>query len=315
MEKKEAAPRYRILSFDGGGLRGLLSLELMRRISEKTKNPAWYRDGQFYAGTSTGGLIALSIANGADLETIKKFYTEDGPKIFNRRTWFYVTSFLRSLHIGYKRDGLVENLRKMFGVKRLADLEKKVLLVSFDLNKEEEETGRFLWQPKVIHNFKPFADDMPIVDAGLCTSAAPTYLPSFGSFIDGGVCANNPSMCALAQVMNETGDAEEVQLENVVLISFGTGNQPAPIPVRNLKWGIFRWNTKLLKLLGDGGLKMVDYQCKRVLKKDQYRRIDVNLKKRIELDDVKKLDEIVEIAAAVPEAQIAEWATWIDEHW
>lgn len=314
MAKKKTA-RYRILSFDGGGLRGLLSLELLQRISQKTKDPDWYKKGQFYAGTSTGGLIALSIANGSDIEKIKAFYTEDGPKIFNRRTFYYLTSFLRSLHIGYKRDPLLENLRKMFGTKRLTELEKKVLLVSFDLNRKEEETGRFVWQPKVIHNFHPYADDLAIVDAGLSTSAAPTYLPSFGSFIDGGVCANNPAMCALAQVMNETGDAGEVDLSEVVLVSIGTGNQPAPISTRDLKWGILKWNTKLLKLLGDGGLKMVDYQCKRILDKDRYQRIDVNLVERIELDDVRKLDEIKEIAGSVPEAQIQAWANWIDEHW
>jgi patatin-like phospholipase/acyl hydrolase len=310
---KKAAVKYRILSFDGGGLRGLLSLELLKRISEKTKDVEWYQAGQLFAGTSTGGLIAMALADGQKLEKIKEFYTDAGPQIFNRKTFYYFTSLLRFTHIGYKRDLLEKNLREMFREKKITELDKKVLVVTFDVNKEVYK-GRFVWQPKIMHNFAPNADDLTMVETGLRTSAAPTYLPSRASFIDGGVCANNPSMCALAQIMNESGDAGEIDDTKAVLISVGTGNSPAPISERDLKWGILKWNTKLLKLLNDGGIKMVDYQCSRVLK-DRYLRIDVDLAEKIDLDDVKKLDDIVRIAAEVPEAKIREWADWIDEHW
>ena len=311
---KKTAPKYRILSFDGGGLRGLLSLELLRRVCEKTeKAKDWYVQSDLFAGTSTGGLIALGLADGKNIEEIKEFYTGAGPKIFNRKTFYYFTSLLRFTHIGYRRDLLEKTLIAMFGDKKIDALKKRVMVVSFDLNKEASP-GRFVWQPKVIHNFPFRLDDVSIVDAGLSTSAAPTYLPSRESLIDGGVCANNPAMCALTQVLDDRGENKVRNVEDIVMVSIGTGNNPAPIGVRNLDWGILKWNTRLLKLLNDGGIKMVDYQCGRILK-DRYLRIDVELKEKIELDDVTKLDEIMRIAAAVPEEQIREWAAWIDKNW
>ncbi len=311
--RKRAASRYRILSFDGGGLRGLLSLDLLIRIAAKTKNAEWYDEARLFAGTSTGGLIALALADGQKPDRIREFYTGSGPQIFNRKTLYYVSSFLRTFHVGYKRDQLEKNLTEMFSDKKITELDKKVLVVSFDVNKEVGP-GRFVWQPKIIHNFPHKSDELTLVETGLRTSAAPTYLPSRDTFIDGGVCANNPSMCALTQILDDRG-GEAPSLDNAVLISIGTGNQPAPISRRNLKWGIFRWNTKLLKLLGDGGLKMVDYQCQRILDEDRYLRIDVDLAEKIDLDDVRKLDEIERIANSVSDEKIAEWAAWIDRNW
>lgn len=63
---------YRILSLDGGGIRGLLSLVLLERLAAQA--PGWLRKVHLLAGTSTGGIIALGLAHGVPLADIRALY-------------------------------------------------------------------------------------------------------------------------------------------------------------------------------------------------------------------------------------------------
>ena len=62
MANSAAANAYRILSIDGGGLRGIIPLVLLERLDLAA--PGWRKSINMHAGTSTGGLIALCLANG-----------------------------------------------------------------------------------------------------------------------------------------------------------------------------------------------------------------------------------------------------------
>jgi hypothetical protein len=82
-----------------------------------------------------------------------------------------------------------------------------------------------------------------------------------------------------------------------------------------LEWGALGWNLKLLRLLNDGPLGIVDYQCDRVLGKSRYLRVQPELPCDIELDDAKALPRMGEIVAAIPDATIQAWADWIAKDW
>lgn len=75
--------KYRVLSIDGGGIRGIVSTVIMERLAAKEGLGGFLDKVDLIAGTSTGGLVALGIARGLDLDEIRGLYELDGPKIFD----------------------------------------------------------------------------------------------------------------------------------------------------------------------------------------------------------------------------------------
>ena len=65
---------YRILSLDGGGIRGVLTVVLMQRLAEEAGLGDWIDSADLLAGTSTGGLIALGLARGIPLEELREVF-------------------------------------------------------------------------------------------------------------------------------------------------------------------------------------------------------------------------------------------------
>jgi len=305
--------KYRIISFDGGGLRGLLSLGMMERISQKLGSDSWIEQADIFAGTSTGGLIALGLAAGKSVEEIKSFYEMNGPSIFDRNTFLYISSIFRTFHIGYENKDLEEALGLMFGDKKLTDIEKDVLVVSFDL--KEKIGKRASWAPKIFHNIKGEGQDADLArEVGLYTSAAPTYLPSVEGYIDGGVCANNPSMCAIAQLL-DTRTENRKDVSEIYMLSIGTGVEPKSIGQKNIRWGIFGWNVKILQIIMDGSVGIADYQCKHLLSKERYNRFQLDLDDNIGMDDASKIEEMESIANSIKGSTIEAWADWINVRW
>jgi hypothetical protein len=149
---------------------------------------------------------------------------------------------------------------------------------------------------------------------GLYTSAAPTYLPSVDGYIDGGVCANNPSMCALAQVL-DTRLAQAREAHEIHLLSVGTGVSPECVPRKTVKWGILGWNLRLLRVIMDGSTGIADYQCRQILTPERYLRLQTDLTEQIELDDAARIPEMEALAAGIDAGRIREWAGWIREKW
>lgn len=304
---------YRIMSFDGGGLKGLLSLGMMRRISERLGSTDWIARTDLFAGTSTGGLVALGLAAGHSTGELARFYRERGLSIFNKKTFLYRTSIFRTLHIGYENRALREPLGELLGEKRLTELEKDVLVVAFDL--KQKQGKRASWAPKIFHSLAGEGRDEDLArEVALYTSAAPTYLPSVEGYIDGGVCANNPSMCALAQLF-DARTREKPALEEIRMLSFGTGVNPKCLEARDIRWGIFGWNLKLLEIIMEGSVGIADYQCRHLLSEKRYRRVQLELAREIDMDDASRIDEMQEIVEGIPGSLIEEWAEWIANHW
>src|ERR1035437_4195626 len=75
--------KYRIVSIDGGGIRGLITTILLQRNVKTPGFENFLKSIDLLAGTSTGGLLALGIAYGLDLSQIREFYVKKGPKIFD----------------------------------------------------------------------------------------------------------------------------------------------------------------------------------------------------------------------------------------
>ena len=75
--------KYRILALDGGGIRGLITVVMMQDLAKEAGLTNWLDKMDLVAGTSTGGILALAIAKGVDLNLMRELYENKGKSVFD----------------------------------------------------------------------------------------------------------------------------------------------------------------------------------------------------------------------------------------
>ncbi len=288
---------YKILSIDGGGIRGIIPARVLERL--ETHVPGIVQEFDLYAGSSTGAVLAAGFASGFDPRFMRQMYQGFGEQVFVDSIWDDLRDLKYILGADYSIDNLKALLERVIGETTLGDLEKKVLIATFDLKDESRDPPR--WKPKFFHNYPDSRGDSQekLVDVVIRSAAAPIYFPIYQGYIDGGVSAINPSMCALAQAFNEG-------FLDLRLLSLGTGNNPRWLDEQNGDWGVYQWGLNLVNLVMDGGSEVADYQCRQILK-DQYFRLQPQLLKPIGMDEWRSTDELLEIAEAIDLEPILAW--------
>jgi patatin-like phospholipase/acyl hydrolase len=247
----EPSDRFRILSVDGGGMRGLIPAlviaDLERRLQEGAGPNARVADYfHMFAGTSTGGLVALSLTV-PDLpdkpdrplitaKTLADLYTGDGPNIFHRTLWRKLRTLWGWIAPKYGSAPLEKAVEHRLGDKaKLADALRELVVVAYDMTASEpyffkrwpareelEKEG-----PKGTKEKEP-TKNHPLVDAALATSAAPTYFPSRKvdehALVDGGVFAANPTIAAVVEALKRRSDEpHHLSTDDLLVLSIGTG--------------------------------------------------------------------------------------------
>ena len=289
---------HKIISFDGGGIRGVLTAAVLERLV--AAHPSLIGNATLLAGTSTGGLIALGLANGMAPGDLRRLYQDAGASIFDNSGRFSLGGKLRSK---YSNDNLEQTVSGVFGNLTLGNLAKEVLVPSFDLDANQDTPAR-AWKPKFFTNRVGEGDRAELVaDVALRTSAAPTIFPIYQGYIDGGVVANNPSVAALAQVMKHTTGQPIVDpTTGVLLLSLGTGTSFRWIDSTDGEWGGASWiqDGRILDLMLEGVGDVADFQCRQILD-DRYTRLapvfppDVI----VDLDDESMIEYLVSFANSV----------------
>ena len=301
---------FNILSLDGGGIRGLLSCKLLERLERLY--PGYLEKVNMFAGTSTGGILALGLAAGLSPAEIADLYQKDGLRIFSKNIWDKIGDIDRFYYADYKNNALEEALKAKFGDLRLGDLKKKVMISSFRLDSGSvTKMGVRSWKPKFFQNFDddPSDCDQKVVDVALRTSAAPTYFPVYQGFADGGLVANNPSMCAVAQALDKSTGKQK--LNKITVLSIGTGVLPKYVSGFNENWGYLQWAPHLITIMIDGVSGVADYQCKQVLG-PRYLRLDVLFDRDISLDNVDEMPYLVQLA---DREEIKETQKWFGKYY
>ncbi len=310
----------RVLSLDGGGVKGVLEARIIERL--EAEHPFLHRV-EMFAGTSTGGILALALAAGMSPAECVALYRDNASKIFASRGFLDAASggadeYFRA---NYGQEGLRKVLEDAFGDRRLPSLDREVLVPTFDISR---------FRPKLLDR----SDDWSLVDAGLATSAAPSYLPvhvvresltgrvttkgSVRAFIDGGVYANNPSACAMDFAEIKLG----AHIAEHTLLSLGAGSTPYRPPddllaegVDTLDWGYRQWIVLpphlLLKVLFDGAVVSAHFSCKGKLK-DRYHRIQPPLPEDVDLAAADKVPLLMAVADGI---ELDETEEWIRSHW
>lgn len=255
----------RILSIDGGGIRGLVPALWLREL-ERMTGKRIFEMFDLIAGTSTGGILALGLTKpgaggGADFRAgeLVELYREHGREIFPRSAWRRVRSIWGSMEEKYPVAGLERVLRRYFGDVRLSEALTRVLVPSYEL------TTRSPWFFRSERAREDSRWDFAMWEAARATSAAPTYFEPARvgghALVDGGVYANNPTLCALAD------HCEVIGREPVMVVSLGTGEYVPSIRYEQArKWGVLQWARPVLDVMFDGVSKTTDHQVRHVLR-------------------------------------------------
>lgn len=306
--------KYRILSIDGGGLRGLIAVRLLEQLAEDPDLSGWLDQVDLIAGTSTGGIIALGLAAGLSLDEMGSLYQDKGAKIFDDSVWDNVKDVGKTIGADYSNRSLKRELKRVFGDSTLGSFKKKVAITAFDLDNQDDTERK--WKPKIFHNYSGAGTDKLHLARNVAayTSAAPTYFPAVDGFVDGGVFANNPSMVALSQAISRHNRSNErAELDDVVLLSVGTGFTPKYIKGQSLDWGFAQWAKPILEILTDGVMGIADYQCAQLLG-ERYERMQVSLAEHgnIAMDDVANIGLMNDIGRG---ADVRATKRWIEQQW
>lgn len=212
---------FRILSLDGGGLRGTFTAAVLAKWDDMLKAGGGndlISHFDLVAGTSTGAILAIGLALGLKPSDILDFYTTKGPNIFpkNRK----LRHWLKSKHDSAT---LRELLTGVYGDKTLAsDSLCRLVIPTVRAKQGQAEAIVTPHSPRIVL----LIVDMSAVDAALASSAAPTYFDestwegavSIETFLDGGVWANNPVLPALAEAVRYL----KIPLDRIDVLSIGT---------------------------------------------------------------------------------------------
>ena len=288
---------YKILSIDGGGIRGIIPARLLERL--EIQEPGLVQEFDLFAGTSTGAVLAAGFAYGFQPRFMRQMYQGFGVEVFADSLWDDLRDLKYLVGADYSLEPLKALLERVIGSTTLGDLPKKVLIATFDLKDESHDPPR--WKPKFFHNYpEPGGDEnQKLVDVVIRSAAAPVYFPIYQGYIDGGVAAINPSTCALAQAFHEG-------FLDVRLLSMGTGNNPRCLEQLDADWGVYQWGLNLVNMIMDGGSEVADYQCRQILA-DQYFRLQPQMPEPIGMDEWQSVDKLITIADSIDLTPMLDW--------
>jgi patatin-like phospholipase/acyl hydrolase len=249
----------KILSIDGGGIRGLIPALVLAEIEQRTGRPISSLF-DLVAGTSTGAILACGLTRPDPMpaDRLAALYEEEGPQIFDASLLKKITSLGGVIDERYDARELVKSLRRHLGDTRLGEAVTGVLVTAYDLEAR---------QALVLRR----DDDVSMVDAAHASSAAPTYFEPVRlgtrTLIDGGVFAINPAVLAFAET------SERID----VLASLGTGEHTRRLPYDQVKdWGQLEWARPIIDVVFDGSADVVDGVLRRLLD-DTYIRFQTRL--------------------------------------
>ena len=249
----------RILSIDGGGIRGVIPAMVLAHLERAAGGFPIHRMFDLVAGTSTGAIIAAALTrpNPTPAAALSDLYISRGAEIFQRST----LSYIRSAISGPKYDAtpLERIMAAQFGNETLAGCVTPLLVPCYDIERREA------------HFFKSWrAPTTPAVNYALrdvvsAATAAPTYFApalihsASGerlAAIDGALFSNNPAMCALAEARVLYPNASRF-----IIVSLGVGEFRSALRYEQAKgWGLLAWAGPIIDCCMDGSADTTHYQ-------------------------------------------------------
>ncbi len=292
--------KVRILSIDGGGIRGVIPARILyyleERLQEVVGEGARISDYfDLFAGTSSGGILTCTYLLPNELGRPKmtaleslNLYKEHGFEIFGSTLFDRFKRGFGYIDERYSSEGLERVLESYFGDLKLSELIRPCMVTAYNLVKRR---AFFFGSFKASKNRNK---DFYVRDVARATSAAPTYFePALihsqtgkqFELIDGGVFANNPALCAyseavqtdFSEMMKNPEKPRYPNSDEILLVSLGTGTSIKPYYHADLKdKGYAGWMRPLIDILRSSNSETVDYQLKLIFNCLKKRSEDTN---------------------------------------
>jgi Patatin-like phospholipase len=213
----------RILSIDGGGIRGTFPASFLATLENDLDEPI----GRYFdliAGTSTGGIIAIALAMGVPARDVLKLYEDLGPGIFDQDhdgisgvlTKLYRKARWFAWGPKYSTDRLEAALKDVLGERKIGDAITRLMVPAWNASTRKVYVYKTAHHDRLTTDYRDLA-----VDAALATAAAPTFFREHITgndvgLVDGGLWANNPAGNAVVEAIGVLGwPADEIKLLSV----------------------------------------------------------------------------------------------------
>jgi predicted acylesterase/phospholipase RssA len=238
-DKLQPTQQKKLLALDGGGIRGVITLEILAAIENIIRGKlgpnavlADYFD--YLAGTSTGAIIAACLSIGMSVADVRQFYVASGPEMFSK------ASVLKRFRYKFEQDQLAAQLKQVFGgTTTLGSDHLRTLLMMVMRNATTDSPWPLSNNPRAHYNDPARKDsnlNLPLWQLVRASTAAPTYFPpevvqvgehSF-LFVDGGVTMyNNPAFQLFLMATVQPYNLQwPVGVDRMLLVSVGTGTSP-----------------------------------------------------------------------------------------
>ena len=288
----------RILTIDGGGVRGIIPAVLLSKLERQTGQLT--RDAfDFVGGTSTGAVLAAGIAAGIPAERLVALYAERSPQLFRRVP---LISMLRRIVTGVMYDtatlhGMIrEELGSEAADWRLNDVPIDLLITAKRL---ADGMPWYFVRDSPANSCR--AGEYRLADAATASAAAPTYfrpwaMGGIGDLIDGGIgVAGNPVYQACVEAFEYT---DAYRPEETVVVSLGTGT----LLRRERPTWLWPWLGWLLSELLRSPSEQQTELVHRHYATAAFSRLDLRLEREIGLDAVDRIGELRALGERLAEA-------------
>ena len=235
----------KIISIDGGGIRGIVPAVILKEIEEKLQDHLC-NHVDLVAGTSTGAIVGAGISAGIPMNKLLALYFDKGPSIFEKNFKTRWKSILGLKGGKYDVHNLIKILETYYGKGTLEQhCKTDFLCTAYNMT---DGKPRFF--------SKKQEGNLPLGRVVAASASAPTYFDPTAikgkEYIDGGVFAGNPAMSAFAEIKSLHNG---LSAEDILMISLGTGNRlQEHDSVKD--WFKFKWVNPLLDIMmaSDGGV-------------------------------------------------------------
>jgi patatin-like phospholipase/acyl hydrolase len=236
MSKRVEGDKIKVLSLNGGGARGLFTINVLaeiERIIEQTTGKINVNVGDYFdliTGTSIGGILALGLASGKTARQLEVVFRKQAPAIFpvQKHSWLF-PKLRRNLRLIrrplYDSAPLAETIASMVSkTATFNDLQRRVMIPTVNLSTGKPQFFKTPHNPDFNRDGR-----LTLLDAALATSAAPSYFaPHYcceldAYFADGGLIANNPSLIGMYEVISDMqSDFPGADIDNINILNIGT---------------------------------------------------------------------------------------------
>jgi uncharacterized protein len=240
-EPEQSEP-FRILSLDGGGAKGFYSLGVLREIEAMVDKPL-HQAFQLVFGTSTGAIIAALIALGFSVDEIHTLYRDHVPRIMQRKSPSEKSKALAELAKEVFGDTLFDMVKTGVGIVTTKWGFERPMIFKGSITQAHGRMGTFVpgFGVTIADAVQASCSAYPFFDRKVVTTAAGDDV----ELVDGGYCANNPTLYAIADATRALGRDPT----NLRVVSVGVGNYPEPKAsfFSQMRWAKYLLSVQLLQ--------------------------------------------------------------------